>query len=321
MKIIYASDDRYFRYVYISIMSLLESNLHNDNIELVFIEQNVSENNINLLYLLAKQYKRDIEIIPFKMPEQFDKLPLVGNSKTTFAKFLFSSMFKDDIVAFFDPDTLVLGDLSWIDKIDMAGYMFAGVIENLPRYHRKLAKMDETSPYINCGIVVCNLSLWRETNFEEEVFGYIMNNPCDYNYDQGIINELCAGKIKVIPPKYNALAEFFELKSASKIAKRYGFTNYYSQEQINEAITNPAIVHFTEFLYGKPLMKDCGHPYRNVFLNYLNDSPLEKDLEDRGCKKSVRIRRWVLHNMPFSIYCSFERILDIRRYMLMKIHR
>jgi lipopolysaccharide biosynthesis glycosyltransferase len=320
MKIIYASDDKYFRYVYISIMSLLKNNLDNNNIELVFIEQNVRENNIRLLYLLVKQYKRDIKIIEFKMPEEFNKLPSVGNSKTTFAKFLFSSIFKDDLVAFFDPDTLVLRDLSWLDEVNMDGYMFAGIIENLPKYHRQLVKMDKNSPYINGGMVLCNLSLWRQNNFEAQVFSYIKNNPCDYNYDQGIINELCSGKIKVLPPKYNALSEIFELKLISKIVKRYGFKNYYSQEEIDEAITNPVIVHFTPFLYGKPLVKDCRHPYRNIFLKYLDESPLDKELEDKSCNKKIKIRRWVLHNMPFSFYCAFEKVLDIRRYIHMKKH-
>ena len=128
MKIIYACDNHYFRYAYISIWTLLEHNAENMDLDIVFIEQDVSTQNLSLLSNIGTQYGREILIRKFYMPKQYDSLPAVGASKTTFSKFLFSSMFDDDIVIFIDPDTLILGDLRSMDNIDISGYMVAGVI-------------------------------------------------------------------------------------------------------------------------------------------------------------------------------------------------
>jgi lipopolysaccharide biosynthesis glycosyltransferase len=290
------------------------------DLEIVYIEQDVGEYNILLLKELAKSYNIEITILKFMMPKEFENLPSVGKSKTTFAKFLFSSLFLDDKVVFIDPDTIINGDIHSLDEVELGDNYFAGVIENLPWYHRKFANMSEKSIYINGGVVICNLALWRKCNFEKKVFNYMMCNPCNYNYDQGIINELCNNKIKIISPKYNALAEIFEFKNVKKIKKRYALNYYYSQEEVDEAIDKPIIIHFTHFLYDKPLNKKCSHPYTKIFLSYLDKSPLDKTLEKRRFDYKKKIRKWILYNMPFSIYCYFENILDIRRYIIMVIN-
>ena len=313
MKIIYACDNHYFRYVYISIWTLLEHNAENKDLDIVFIEQGVSTQNLSLLSNLGTQYGREILIRKFYMPKQYDNLPAVGASKTTFSKFLFSSMFDDDKVIFIDPDTLILGDLRSMDKIDISGYMVAGVIENLPEYHRVAAGMKSEESYINGGMVICNLKLWREVDFERQVLEYMTKNSCNNNFDQGIINELCRDKIKIIPPKYNLLAEVMEFRSAEKLKMRYGFERYYEQGDLDEALISPLIVHFTYFLYGKPLMRKCNHPYTELFRDYLDRSPLDHTLSSDDCNAKVKMRRWVLHHMPFRVYLLTEKVLDIRR--------
>ncbi|MDY0277081.1 MAG: glycosyltransferase family 8 protein [Acholeplasma sp.] len=318
MKFVLSCDNNYFRYVYVAIKTLLENNKENKSLKVVFIEENVSKTNLEHLKNLGQEFNREVEIISFKMPEVFEKLPAYGESKTTFAKFTFSSLFSDDVVVFLDPDVLVLGDISSFDDIDMTGYMFAGVIENLPNYHHFYANLGEDDSYINGGVLICNLKLWRERNFENEVIEYMSTNTKNFNYDQGILNELCKGEIKVIHPKYNALAEIFQIKSAKKLLKRYKFSKYYSQSELDDAINNPIIVHFTYFLYGKPLMIGCKHPYANVFLDNLNSSPLDKNLYKNNLGYKIKIRRFVLRFFPFSVYVLFERLLDIRRKREMK---
>ena len=313
MKVVYACDDHYFRYVYISIWTLLEHNIENGNLDIVFIEEDVSEKNLSLLRDLGAQFDREISIREFNMPKEYDGLPKVGASRTTFAKFLFSSMFDDDAVVFIDPDTLIFGDLRPMDQIDMSGYMFAGVIENLPDYHRMVAGMKSDESYINGGVVICNLKLWREVDFEGKVLEYMTRTRCNRNFDQGILNELCHDRIKIIPPKYNLLTEVIEFRSAEKLKMRYGFKRYYNQTEIEEALESPLIIHFTHFLYGKPLVQKCNHPYAELFREYLERSPLDHTLSHDDLSWKAKMRRWVLHHTPFRVYLLTEKILDIRR--------
>lgn len=313
MRIIYASDNCYFRYTYISIKTLLESNGFNRDLVISFIHQEVSQENLRLLKELGKNYKKNIDIIPFCPPIEYNDLPFYGNSKTTFAKFLFASMFpNDDLVLFLDPDTMVFGDLSPL-FLGNPKYMFAGVIENLPPFHKESVGMQKVDNYINGGVVMCNLKKWREINFEKKVLNYMKTEVINRNFDQGIINDLCKKEIELLPPKYCVLSELFELKRKERIVKRYGFDFYYSQDEIDEAINNPVVVHFTNFLYGKPLNEKCTHPYTALFLEYLRKSPLSQTLEPEYMDRGKKIRRWVLHHFPFSIYCLLEKRLDKKR--------
>ena len=318
MKFVIASDNNYFNYTYVALNSLLDKNKNYKNLEIVFIHQNISIENSANIQKLSEKYKKHIELIDFAVPLLFEKLPSVGESKTTFAKFTFSSLFEDDIVVFLDPDILVMGDLSGFEKIDMSGYLVAGVIENLPYYHREFAKMSGDDSYINGGVLIMNLKLWRELDIDSIFSEYIRNNSQNFNYDQGIINEICKGKIKILEPQFNALAELFEIRNAKNIVKRYKFNYYYTQEQIDFAIKNPVIVHFTHFLYGKPLSKGCLHPYTEIFIDYLNTSGMKYELKKRKIDLKIEIRRFFLKKMPFKFYILLENILDIRRKYLMK---
>lgn len=313
MKIILASDENYFMYIYISVLTLFESN-RSQEYSVTYIYQDVGRDKIRYLTELGERYGRAVEVAEFVMPKEYEALPSFASSKTTYAKFLFASMFpNDDEVLYLDPDTLVMAPLDLLISIDMGDNLIAGVTECLPYYHKDASKMQESDQYINGGMVLCNLKKWREESFEKRALERLKDTRKNLNYDQGILNELCSGRIKILPPKYNVLAEVFEFRSSEKIKKRYGFKEYYSQEDIDEALVNPAIIHFTGFLYGKPISRKCTHPYASFFREKIKECPWDVKLTDRDIDIKRRIRKWTLHHMPFLFYLFLEDILDIRR--------
>lgn len=310
--IVYASDDYYFTYIYVSVFTLLRSN---ENLVIHYIQQDVSKVHLDLLKKMCLEAFVELDIIDFNMPQFFDILPAYGAaSKTTYAKLTFCSMFPQyDRVLYLDPDTMVLGKIDEMYNMDMRDQLIGGVIENLPSYHREAAHLSPEDAYINGGMVLCNLAQWQVIGFEDKAIIRMQDTSMNLNYDQGIINELCKGKVCVLPPKYNALAEIFEFQDAKRLKARYGFINYYSQKEIEEAINNPVIIHFTHFLYGKPMSVKCNHPYAKLFQKIVLDSPLKDTLTSDDVDKKIKIRRFVLRNMPFSFYLFFEKVLDIRR--------
>lgn len=318
MKVVYASDENYFAYIYVSVKTLLESNRAVEDLRISYIYQDVCEEKRTFLKDLGMRYGRDIEIREFDMPDVCDKLPSFANSKTTFAKLFFASMYSnDDVVLFVDPDTLVLDNIESLFDIDFGNNLIAGVTECLPIYHKAASHMYDDDQYINGGMVLCNLKKWREEGFEEKAIERASDNRYNLNYDQGIINDLCKGRIHVLHPRYNVLAEVFEFKSSEKIKKRYGFKNYYSQQEIDEALEKPAIIHFTGFLYGKPLSSKCTHPYASYFWKRLEECPWKIELSKKELDQRKKIRRFVLHYMPFKVYLFIEFIFDLRRKWLL----
>ncbi len=314
MNIVYASDENYFPYVYVSIKTLLENNRKIDKLQIHYIYQNVSICNLQFLKELGEIYDRTINLIEYRMPSEYERMPSCGKSKTTYAKFLFGSIFPDKMrVLYIDPDTLVFEGIEELFQINMGECVIGGVLENLPKYHRDVCGLSDDQYYINGGIVLMNLDLWRKMDYERMALQMIATTDQKRNHDQGIINDLCKGRVMVLPPKYNALAELFELKYEKKIVLRYEFKNYYSQEEVDEAIENPVIVHFTNFLYGKPICRDCDHPMAHKFQELLLASPLDIQLSDKKITPRMGIRKFILRNLPFSIYLWYEKIADVRR--------
>ena len=318
MKVIYASDENYFAYIYVSVKTLLEHNKDAKNLEISYLYQNVSEEKLTFLKKLCADFHRNLEVREFIMPKACESLPFYANSRTTFAKLFFASMYPDDdVVLFIDPDTLVMGNIEPLFEIDFGENLIAGVTECLPTYHKAASKMYDDDQYINGGVVLCNLKKWREEGFEQKAIERAADTRFNLNYDQGIINDLCKGRIYVLHPRYNVLAEVFEFKSADKIKRRYGFKNYYSQHQIEEAIGQPAIIHFTGFLYGKPMSSRCTHPYSNFFWKQLEQCPWQVELSNVGLNGKQKLRRWALDHLPFTLYLCVESILDLRRKWLL----
>ena len=317
MRIVLASDENYIPYIYVSLLTLFQSNI-NEDYKVTYVYQNVSEEKLKHLKELGEKYNRDVEIRAFVMPREYEVLPAYANSKTTYAKFLFASMFPDDEqVIYLDPDTIILNSLDYILNLDLGMDLIAGVTECLPHYHKAASHMAQSDHYINGGVVICNLKQWRKENFEKKALRRLTNTHLNLNYDQGILNELCSGRIRVLSPKYNVLAEVFEFRSAELLIKRYKFDSYYTQAEIDEAVFKPVIVHFTGFLYGKPLSRYCTHPYSDLFVKKLKECPWGVTLNNDVLNTKQRFRKWVLSNMPFGIYNLIENFLDIRRLILL----
>lgn len=319
MKIIYASDDNYFTYVAVSVSTLLKSNSQNP-IEICYIHQDVTEEHLSLLSEIVEKRGMEIELRQFDMPPVLEDLPAFAASKTTWAKFFFASMFPDDDrVLFLDPDTLVLDDLSELFKLDMGGNLIAGVPECLPAYHRRASKLSESDVYINGGMVLCNLAQWRAEGFENRAVDRLHETKINLNYDQGVINELCKGRVLRLDARFCVLAEMFYLKSAERLSKRFGFKQYYTQSEINEAVENPAIVHFTGFLYLKPYSKNCTHPYAPLFWREAEALALGFVANESELNKKQRLRKHVLDTFPFRCFLALEWVFDFRRsYLLTK---
>lgn len=310
--IVYACDDHYFTYTYVSVKTLLESN---NNVVIHFLYQDVPSEHLNLLRELGSSHNVEMDIRPFEMPKFFELLPAFGvASKTTYAKLIFCTLFPElDRVLYLDPDTMVLGDISDFYNVEMGTNLIAGVLENLPYYHREVVHLSKSEPYINGGVVLCNLNEWRKSNFESKAIDRMKDTSMNLNYDQGILNELCKGRTMLVEPKYNVLAETFQFASREKLIKRYGFINYYAQSEIDEAIKMPVIIHFTHFLYGKPMSYKCTHPYADYFRKIVLESPLASTLNYSDIDNRARIRKFFLEKTPFALYLTYESIMDIRR--------
>ena len=139
-----------------------------------------------------------------------------------------------------DVDICVLKDLSGLFNIDLKDNYIAGV-----KYERCFSSkkknvnklnLPSLKYYINTGVILINLSQIRKNNMTQK---FIELSKTKYTFqDQDILNIACFGKILLLPPKYNVIAELMK-KNKSFLKKLY------KEDDIIEARESPYIIHYS----------------------------------------------------------------------------
>jgi len=125
---------------------------------------------------------------------------------------------------------------------------------------------DEGLGYFNSGVLLINLAYWRENNVRQQFIDYIAGNQSSIRYhDQDVLNCVFKGKVKFVHPRFNAQDRLFHQHNMGALP--------YPDEEVVQARSNPAIVHFT--YKNKPWILGSRHPYQHFFASYKKETPWE----------------------------------------------
>lgn len=189
MKIVaYCCTANWYEHLKVSVHSLLS---HNPGIDKVicFIEDDE----------LPWKYDK-VEAVNLNKLERFitDGSP---NYKTIFTymtlmRLCFSKWLPYDKVLQLDVDTLVVGNIEDLWDIDMTDMAIAAVPDVINPFPEKCAS------YVNAGVMLCNLKLWRETGLDDKMLKEI-NSVKHLWPNQDVINIFCEGKKHLLDCIYN----------------------------------------------------------------------------------------------------------------------
>lgn len=281
MNIIYSSSDSYAPIAGVSMLSLMENNQDEEQLNIYLIDNEISEDNKRRFQEMAQRYGRTIIFIP-----QMDLKKEAGisietgrwNISTFFRLFLCTILPKDiDRCIFLDCDTVVRHSLRELWEMDLDGKIVAAVDDcRSDRYKTELG-LSPDSTYTNNGVLLIDLKRWRELNVEREFLKYIIRHNGDITYvDQGVLNGVLAKKnlVKVIHTKYDAMTIFFDFNYEDLLKVRKP-EHHLSEQEYNEAVTDPCIIHYTScFKSGtRPWHIGNNHPYVGDYLKYKKMSP------------------------------------------------
>lgn len=141
----------------------------------------------------------------------FDNLPQIKRiSNETYYRLLCAELLPENIdkVLYLDADIIIKESLKQLYNSQMGKfYFFAAKDENIDidnwKIHKKL-NIPLNKPYINAGVLLINLKLFREEVRTEELFEFVkLNYKKLYFSDQDVINSMFYNKIKVISLNYN----------------------------------------------------------------------------------------------------------------------
>ena len=307
INIAYSSSNAYAKCTGISILSLLHNNTDEETINIYVYTTDMADNNKAKLKEITDKYKREIKIVDISkqlelIASQFGFESMRG-SYNTFVR-LFVSHWLDDIdrVLFIDSDTLILGLVSDYYYVDMDDNMLAAVpdagIYERDSQVEDIEIINKGEKYINAGVVLLNLKLWRQENADMLIADRIKEYKKEWlNSEQSVFNYAFYNRCKYIHLSYNYYTTF-HFEEYEKILKHLELDRVISKEEYIEAKNAPIIIHFVGLPYVRPWYNKNISPYKEVYLNYYKMSPwCTEALENfpRNPQFSYRIYDYILY--------------------------
>lgn len=316
MNIVYSSDDKYVRHIYISMMSLFESQPSSNKINVYLVDNNISEENHKRLNNMAENYNQVINYLPFSDVEgDLEGVTLWGNSLSTYARLFLGRYLEADIVLYMDGDSVIRDDLSPLFALDLSNYYLAAVQDTAGTLFRQKVGIEGNEKYVNSGFALLNLKKWRDEGIEEKFLAFIRkfdgNVPC---CDQGTLNGVCKDKILILPPKYNVMTPMLTF-NANEIKEFFDIPEYYSQYELDDARKHPVFIHYVGGFYTRPWFANGNHPQMDIYRNYMEQSPWKGQYypnENLGIKTKFLQKAYKI--LPFQVFIALYRLIrNIKR--------
>lgn len=319
MNVLYLSDNNYAVFLGVSITSLFENNCSVENLTVYIIDDNISQDNKDILSSIGYKYGR--KIVFLDISEGIRKLrdmgaPLYRGSYTTYLKLFTFRLLPDDVhrILFIDTDTVVAGDISEIDDINMEGNPVSAVIDNLASLDKLCLGYSKEDLWFNMGVMLVDVDLWKRMNCEQIMID-TMQQRCAYvAVDQNILNIGLHGRISVLDPAFN-ITQHHQVYSYKLFLKLFPQKFFYSEEVMEEAKKHPIIYHFERFIGESPWHKNNVTFYSNEFDKYLAMTPW-KEYEKKPANTSIilKLEKMLYRLLPHDCFL-YIYALAMRQYI------
>ena len=173
-------------------------------------------------------------------------------------------------IVYLDADTVVRQPLHEIAVRDMTSPVAAVVdahvaLVGMPSMWRPWREegVDPMAPYLNTGVMVIDVERWRAEELTDRVFRLLSKYqlPC---VDQDALNLVLAGGFDRLDPRWNLMPyHLMTLLRTSDLVE--------GDDRLDEAISDPAIIHFHRSFLGKPWQVGCTHPGRELWRTLARD--------------------------------------------------
>lgn len=173
-----------------------------------------------------------------------------------------------DRLLFLDGDVIVNDNLMPLWETALDDHIFAAVTNAVPeRFAGRAAELGLPGPesYFNTGIALWNLKQMREEGFVAQVVRYCRDNPDKIDWlDQDAFNALFHERRLRLHPRWNCQNGIFY--------NSWG-TQLFAEKDVEEAVTNPALVHFEGGDWGKPWHLLSPHPFKRLYIQHRRKTP------------------------------------------------
>lgn len=248
----------------------------------------LSDENLARLEQVAEgfSYHLNVHRIP---PELTAGLPILGRiGEIGWYRMLLGAVLPDlDRILYLDSDMVITDSLLPIFDREL-GDDLAAAVENayLPQREFDFDRldMDPARGYINTGVLLLNLDRLRSGGADEMFERGHRDKSLIKMAEQDVINLVFGDQIQRMHPRWNCQNALF--------VAREGTAKVFGADVVDEAVADPAIVHFEGPGLCKPWHYLCDHPLRNIYLDHLAATPWKKPILE-GRTPMNMIRRYI----------------------------
>ena len=277
--VVYASDDTFAWILGVSLVSLYENSRDMKEINVYILDGGIKEENRSKLEEISHNYGRSLPIwIESKdiSQELSMKVTMDRGSMSQYARLFLSDSLPTDLsrVLYLDCDTIFLQSVRELWNLELHGKTIGALMDAFSKYYRANIDLGPEDVMFNSGVMLVDLKKWKEMNVEERLMEFIrMKKGKIQQGDQGALNAILSHDTYCFEPRFNSVTIFYDFSYKEMLVYRKPPV-FYSEQQVKEAVENPAIVHFTtSFLSRRPWVKGCEHRYVGEWMRYKELSP------------------------------------------------
>ena len=261
-------DSNYVQHCAVMLVSLFENN-QNESFTIHIIARNLSKSEQNTLIQLVTRYNNQIAFYEpnIKLLEGFTIRKFSKRiSMATYYRCILSELLPTNInrVLYLDCDIVVLGDIRpyWDSPIEGVG---VAAVEDMGCHESErydILKYPMQDPYFNAGVLLINLTYWRQHDIAHACIDYFHKYPERILYnDQDLLNSILHKNKLLVGLKWNVQDAFYRRPKTMDENWKKNFT---------DVLKHPVILHFTN---RKPWEYDSQHPLRQAYFTYLDMTP------------------------------------------------
>jgi len=173
-----------------------------------------------------------------------------------------------DRVIYIDSDVIIHGSLAELWSKHLDGWCLAASSDRNLAMQRSRLQLMPDSPYFNAGVMTFSLHQWRTLNLASRGLEIARKHPERLqNCDQDVLNILFENQCLIIHQRWNAMSHLWGL-DPQWLLEQGGL----SLEE-EEAVAQPAIVHFAGAGSAKPWHASCVHPWMGRYREILAQTP------------------------------------------------
>ena len=269
IHIVASSDNNYAQHVGVMFYSLLSNTSTPEIIQIHLISDGISRENIAKLQSCVCDFGASLSIIVADNT-RYENLPTLRYGTAAYQRMSMGDYLPNSVhkAIYLDCDILVLSDIEQLWRQSLDNKPIAAVENLSPKACKSLGFSRKS--YFNSGVLIANLQWWREHNIYDTGVSFIKQHSAKLQYiDQCTLNHVFKDNWKKLSLSWNQQADIYG------VLKKYHDGCGYSKESIQQAISNPDIVHFIG--KQKPWLYNCFHPYKSIYTHYLEKTPWKGD--------------------------------------------